>query len=225
MFREHIAYGAVVSMVVVVGTYFYAWMTDPLLLAILFTLTVVGSFLPDVDSDSGMPFYLVFGTMSLIATGFVLLYMLNRPTEDLKLLVGIPLGALFFTWVVVGGIVKKFTCHRGIFHSIPATLIAGLGTILIAQRYGVGAAHSLIYGVGMAVGYLTHLVLDELHSGINLDGIPFIPKKSLGTALKFFSDSKGVNMATYALLATLMYTVVESHTEVYTIALEFVSQF
>lgn len=194
MFREHIAFGAIVSMVVVVGVYFYAWMTDPLLLAILFVVTTVGSFLPDVDSDSGMPFYLVFGTMTLAATGVVLLYMLNRPTEELKLLLGVPLGALFFTWFVVGGILKRFTHHRGIFHSIPATFIAGLGTILVSQRFGFEPLVSLLFGTAMAIGYLTHLVLDELHSGVNLNGIPFIPKKSLGTALKFFSDSRRVNI-------------------------------
>lgn len=207
MFREHIATGAIISMVVCVAVYFYALLTDPWLLLILFIVTTIGSFLPDVDSDSGMPFYLVYGTMTLAATGVVLLYVLSSPyAGDWRYLAGIPLAALVFFWVVVGGILKKFTHHRGIFHSLPAMVIVGAATFLIAERFGLSDLTSLVYASAMAVGFASHLVLDELHSLVDLEGIPFIPKKSLGTALKLFSDSKGVNMATYAVLAALVYT-------------------
>lgn len=207
MFREHIAIGAIISMVVVVGVYFYALVTDPWLLLILFIVTTIGSFLPDVDSDSGMPFYLVFGTMTLAATGVVLLYTLNSAyAADWRYLAGIPLAALAFFWFVVGGALKKCTHHRGIFHSLPAMIIAGVATFLIAERFGLSDLVSLVYASAMAVGFASHLVLDEMHSFVDLEGIPFVPKKSLGTALKLFSDSNRVNMATYLLLAALVYT-------------------
>jgi hypothetical protein len=115
MFREHVATGAVISTAVCVAVYSYALVTDPLLLLLLFGVTVIGSFLPDVDSDSGMPFYLVFGTMTLAATGIVALFTLNSSyAADWRYLVGIPAAALLVFWFVVGGVLKKCTHHRGI---------------------------------------------------------------------------------------------------------------
>lgn len=209
MFREHVAIGAIVAMVFVVVVFFYALITDPFLLIILFVTTIVGSFLPDVDSDSGIPFYMVFGTATLGATGVVLLYTLAQEYGDWRYIVGIPAAAFVFFWVIVGSLVKKKTRHRGMFHSIPATIIAGAATLLIARHYGLSTLTAHVYGAGMAIGYLTHLVLDELHAGITLDGNPFTPKKSLGTALKLFADSNGVNIATYLMLTVLVYTALQ----------------
>jgi len=209
MFREHIAIGAIISMVVVVVTYFYALVTDPLLLLFLFGVTIIGSFLPDVDSDSGIPFYLVFGMATLAATGVVLLYTLAQKPDDWRFFVGIPFAALLGFWFIVGSIVKRWTHHRGIYHSLPALAIAATGTFLIARHYGLGDTTALVFGTAMAAGFASHLVLDELHAGITLDGIPFNPNKAFGSAIKMFSDSNPVNIATYVLLATLVYTVIQ----------------
>ena len=207
MFREHVAFGAIISMLVVVAVYFYALVTDPLLLMFLFGVTIIGSFLPDVDSDSGMPFYLIFGTATLAATGVVLLYTLNSEyASDWRYLTGIPAMALIIFWFIVGGIVKRCTHHRGIFHSVPALAISGVGSFLIARHYGLDETSAWIFGGAMAAGYLCHLVLDELHAGVTLDGVLFNPKSSFGSALKLFSDSSKVNLATYLLLAALLYT-------------------
>lgn len=205
MFREHIGFGAIVSAVLVVAVYSYALMTDWGLLAVLFLVAVLGSFLPDVDSDSGLPFHLVFGTATVAAGGATLAVMLEA-SDDWRIIAGISLAVLVFTWVVVGGVIKRFTKHRGIFHSIPAAVIAGLGTYLVAEHLALAEQPAVIFGVGMGAGYIAHLTLDELHAGITLDGIPFNPKSSLGSALKLFSRSGGVNIATYSLLATLFYS-------------------
>lgn len=211
MFREHVAVGAIISMVVVVAVYFYALVTDPLLLLFLFAITIVGSFLPDVDSDSGMPFYLVYGTATLGATGVVLLYTLSSDyAADWRYLTGIPAAALFIFWFIVGGIVKRCTHHRGIFHSLPALAIASLGTLLVARYYGLNEIVTYAFAGGMGAGFLSHLILDELHAGITLDGIPFNTKSSFGSALKLFSDSSPVNTATYLILAVLVYTAMQT---------------
>lgn len=208
MFREHVTAGAALSMLVVVAVYFYALVTDPILLLFLFVITTLGSFLPDVDSDSGIPFYLVYGTMTLAATGVVILYTLQiSSTHDWRYMVGIPAIAFVFFWFILGGVLKRWTKHRGIFHSLPALLIASCGTFLLARYLGIAEITSAIFAMGMAVGFGSHLVLDELHAGITLDGIPFNPKQSLGTALKFFSNSGMVNLATYTILAVLLYSV------------------
>jgi len=205
-FRAHVTVGAVASMIVVVAVYFYAFLTDPVLLAVLFGITVVGSFLPDVDSDSGIPFYMVFGSATLAATGAALFYALSRWPGQYEYIGGVPLVVMIVSWFLVGGIVKRFTKHRGIFHSIPAMAIAGLGVFLAAKHFGVDGDAAMLWGAGTAIGYASHLVMDEVHSDVNMDGNPFTNKKSLGTAVKFFSQSHGVTLATYLILVALLYT-------------------
>lgn len=208
MFREHVATGAVISTAVCVAVYSYALVTDPILLLFLFGVTVIGSFLPDVDSDSGIPFYLVFGTASLAATGIVALYTIGSSyASDWRYLIGIPAGALFFFWFVVGAIIKKCTKHRGMFHSLPALLIASTATFLVAREYGLTEMIALVFAGAMGFGFLSHLVLDELYSEITLDGIPFNTKESAGTAMKWYSKRRSANIAAYLILAALLFTV------------------
>ena len=204
MFREHIGWGAVVAVVFVVAVYAYALVTDVALLGLLFLTAVVGSFLPDVDSDSSMPFYLVYGAMTVSAGGVALLYVLPF-TADWRYLVAVPIGVIAIMWFVIGAIIKKLTHHRGIFHSLPALAIAGLGALLLARMYGLTDAPALLLGGAMALGYLTHLVLDEFYDGITLDGLPFVRSDVLGGSLKMFARSNVVNVATYTLLITLLY--------------------
>lgn len=206
-FKAHITVGAIISMATVVAVYFYALLTDPILLSLLFGVTIIGSFLPDVDSDSGIPFYLVFGLATLAVTGASLLYALNRWPGDYYYMAGVPLGVMLITWFVVGEIVKRFTRHRGIFHSIPAMAIAGLGVFLLAKYFGVETDVAMLLGAGVAIGFASHLVLDEVHSDVNMDGNPFTNKKSLGTAIKLFSYSPGVTLATYLIVVALLYSV------------------
>jgi len=206
MFREHIAWGAIVAMVVVVALYSYALVTDIALLVFLFGVTVIGSFLPDTDSDSSMPFYLVFGAMTLAVTTVVTFYTLaSAYATDWRYLVGIPGASLVFFWVVVGGIIKRLTHHRGMFHSLPALGIAAVGTFLLAKHYGFSQEVALYFGGAMAAGFFTHLILDEIYAGITLDGVLFNPKSTFGGATKLFGTSAPVNTATYTLLATLIY--------------------
>ena len=93
MFREHISLGAVVAAVGVVLLYFYAIVTDPLLLLFLFFVTIIGSFLPDLDSDSGVPFYLVYGLFTVASGAASLYYMLTHGPFELYFVAGVPVAA------------------------------------------------------------------------------------------------------------------------------------
>lgn len=203
MFREHIGWGAAVAVVFVVAAYSYALATGALLFA-LFLTVVTGSFLPDVDSDSSMPFYLVYGAMSLGTGGLALLYALPL-SSDWRVLAGASAGVVFFMWFIVGSIIKRLTHHRGIFHSLPALAIASLGALLLAREYAFSETEALLFGGAMALGYLTHLALDELHDGVTLDGLPFVRSEVLGGSFKMFARSNAVNVTTYTLLAILIY--------------------
>lgn len=205
LFREHISVGALTGAIGVTLLYFYAIVTDPILLGLLFVVTTIASFLPDLDSDSGIPYYTVFGLFTLACTGAALYWSLSHEMGEWYYLVGIPAAALLITWFVLGSVFKHFTHHRGIMHSLPAMAIVGLCAFLAAKHLAQGEALSLWFAIAAAVGFLTHLVLDEVHSEVNFEGMPFVPKKSLGTALKLFSESKIINLFTYMLIAALAY--------------------
>jgi membrane-bound metal-dependent hydrolase YbcI (DUF457 family) len=201
LFREHIAFGAVLASIGVTLLYFYAFVTDPVLLGVLFLVTVLGSFLPDIDSDTGVPFYLAFGTATLGCGAFALYYLLMHPPQTIYFLVGVPFATIIFVWFVVGTIFKRLTHHRGIMHSIPAMFIAGLTTFLAARSLEQGDYLSLIFASAVSLGVASHLLLDEIHSENLMDGNPFVHKRSLGTALKLFSRSAIVNIFTYTIIA------------------------
>ena len=82
----------------------------------------IGGMLPDMDSDSGIP---VRELMTFVAASVPLLMidwfqMLELPHNSV-VLVG---GALyFFVRFVLFGLFKKYTVHRGMFHSIPAAIL------------------------------------------------------------------------------------------------------
>jgi LexA-binding, inner membrane-associated putative hydrolase len=212
MFRHHISAGAILSMIGVMVVFFYSLIVDPLQLGILFAIGTFGSVLPDFDSDSGLPFYLAFGGVTLAFTGFVLYHMLSGNPTNYYELIGIPLAAMVGFWVIVGAIVKHTTHHRGIWHSMPMLGVVSVSTYLLALYVGQEKQTALLYGAAMAGGFLSHLVLDELWSTVNHDGNPFTYKQSLGTAMKFFSESYKINFLTYVLLIGLVYVAL--HPEV-----------
>lgn len=208
LFREHVGVGALVAVVGVVLAYHYAYTTDWRLLAWLFVVTTIAAFLPDVDSDSSAPFFFVWGLVSVFVTGVVLAMTLASGTDNVYEIVGQPLLALMFMWFVVGALVKRLTKHRGMFHSVPAALVLGFSMVLVVRGLGGGDTSALLLGAGAAGGYLAHLILDELHATVSIDGRLFSPRRSLGSALKFASRSKVTTVFTYALLVVLGWALV-----------------
>ena len=192
-------------MVGVVTVFFYGLITDPLHLGILFAICAFGSILPDFDSDSGLPFYLTFGATTLAFTGAVLYYTLSGHPANYYVLVGVPLAALIGFWFIVGSLVKHCTHHRGIWHSFPMMVIVSLCTYLASLYLQQGQQTAILLGAAMGAGFLSHLVLDELWSNVDHDGNPFTYKRSLGTAMKFFADSRKINVFTYVILFGLLY--------------------
>ena len=163
-------------------------------------LCSVSGMLPDLDSDSGVP---VRETMSL-AAAIVPMLMMDRFSHfgwshETMVLVGMVLYlAIRFG---VASIFKKYTVHRGMWHSIPAAAIVGLLAFLVCScddmtmRWYKAAA--------VVIGFLSHLLLDELWSiDIRRGRLHF--KKSFGTAMKLYSGSLWANISTYGKLALLL---------------------
>jgi hypothetical protein len=165
-------------------------------------LCSVAGMLPDIDSNSGRPLKesLAFGAafvpmmlaMQLRSIGFV--------PEAVVLICAI--GYLLIRFGL-GACLKKFTRHRGMFHSIPAAIIFGELTFLLAT--GDTVAVRAFKAFAVIFGFISHLVLDELYSIETKKG-RVRAKSSLGTAFKFFSPkSWGSTILTYAILAVLTY--------------------
>ena len=103
-------------------------------------------------------------------------------------------------YFVIGLLFRKFTVHRGMFHSIPAALMSGLLAVYFFIPYGWDKDELRLVAISVAAGYLCHLLLDEINSAVNISGVPFVPKRSLGTALKLFSQSRAINVSFYTVL-------------------------
>ena len=101
-------------------------------------------------------------------------------------------------------IVGKLSVHRGMFHSIPALLIASELTFLFYRHSDVNVR--LMMAGGVATGFLSHLVLDELYS-VQWDGTKIKIKRSAGTAMKFMGKHVAANAFAYGLLFFLSYAV------------------
>ena len=160
-------------------------------------LCSIAGMLPDLDSDSGTP---VREMISLISAAVPML-MINRFrhlgwTEE-----GMATAAIVIYCVMrfgVAAIFKRFTVHRGMWHSIPACAVAGLLTFLIAsgEDFNIRAFKAC----GVVLGFMSHLVVDEIWSfQVGPSGAVRI-KRSFGTAIKFWGDSMLGNISVYAKL-------------------------
>jgi hypothetical protein len=92
---------------------------------------------------------------------------------------------LAYAFVKYGGafLLGKLTVHRGMFHSIPALLIASELTFL--GYHSEEMRVRVLMAVGVGIGFLSHLVLDEMYS-VQWDGMKVRLASSAGTAMKFF---------------------------------------
>jgi hypothetical protein len=195
-FKAHISFGILTAAVLSVVLFSFAWVSGVFAL-LIFVLTIIGSMLPDVDSDTGIPVRILFGVLAV--TGLVGSFVyLETMTNFQRGLVSIGIGLCVY--FIIGKIFRHFTVHRGIFHSIPAALLMGVISIAIADLFYLEIKTLFSIGLAVTAGYLCHLVLDELNSAVNLSGVPFIPNKSLGTAMQLWSSSLITTLSVYGAL-------------------------
>jgi membrane-bound metal-dependent hydrolase YbcI (DUF457 family) len=160
------------------------------------TLCSVAGMLPDLDSDNSTPVreMLSFGAAVVPMALFSRLQAAHLSHEEL-LCIGLA-GYLAIRFGV-GELLSRFTVHRGMFHSIPALLIAFTVTFMMCH---IGTLEVRLFKAGgVALGFLTHLVLDEIWA-VRWGILGPRTKKSFGTALKFFGQSSIANTAAYAVL-------------------------
>jgi membrane-bound metal-dependent hydrolase YbcI (DUF457 family) len=167
------------------------------------TLTTLGGLLPDLDSESGVPVRELFGAAAAVVP-FMVLPHLHRDGLSMERTLVIMIASYVFIRYVVANLFKRYTVHRGMFHSIPALFISGLATYLLYQSPHPGIR--ILLAGGVMLGFLSHLVLDELYS-VDFNGLRLRLNKFAGSALKLGSKSYFATGITYLLLVGLVYLV------------------
>jgi hypothetical protein len=204
-FREHITFSTLLGVGYGVAGSTVLGFT-PTQGALAAALTGVAGMLPDLDLDTGRPGREMFSVVAAIAPMFLVhhvLRWLNLPYDAETVL--LTMFALYFgIRFGVQAIVNRLSIHRGMFHSIPAMVIAADITFL--GYPGRTMAVKLLMAGGVVVGYLSHLVLDEIYS-VEVSGVLVRVKKSAGSALKIAGPAFLANVFTFALCGTLTFAV------------------
>jgi membrane-bound metal-dependent hydrolase YbcI (DUF457 family) len=163
----------------------------------------VAGMLPDVDSDSGKPVQEVMGFAAAVIP-LLLMENLRELGLDRDGLVAAGICLYVVVRFGVGELLRRNTVHRGMWHSLPAAAIAAMATSLACVH---DAPLNRWFKVGaVALGYLIHLLLDELYS-IEWYRGRLRTKKSAGTALKIWGSSLWANGVAFGCLASLAYVL------------------
>jgi hypothetical protein len=166
-------------------------------------LTALGGLLPDLDSDSSVPVRELF-SLAAIITPLLLVPWVRSLGFSMEQMIVILATVYLLIRYGARALLGKLTVHRGMFHSIPAMLIAGL-LVLLMYRSPVVIDRLYLAG-GIMLGFASHLVLDEL-CAVDLLGGKLHLKKHAGSPLKLYSSSWSATLMTYGLLAWLAYQV------------------
>jgi hypothetical protein len=166
-------------------------------------LCAVSGMLPDLDSDSGRPSREMFEITAAVVP-LLLIHRLRNgglSPEQTILLAG---GVYFAIRFGLSWLFRHLTVHRGMFHSLPAAMIAAEAAFLVHHCSDVRGR--LVLAGGVLLGFLSHLVLDEIWS-VNAQGLKIRFNKAAGSALKLFSHSLPATVMTWLILAGLTYLV------------------
>ena len=164
-------------------------------------LCSVSGMLPDLDSDSGVP----LRETTMFASAVVPMLALGRfrelemSPESMVLAAGLIYILLRF---VIAEFFKRYTVHRGMWHSIPAAVSAALLAYLIMPS--AEEVVRIYKTLAVFLGFMIHLILDEIWA-VQFKGGRFRLKKSFGTALKFWGNKAWANISVYGKLALLLW--------------------
>jgi len=199
-FPTHIAIGTVVSGALATVTV-AADLVAPENIVAVTLAGVLGSVLPDIDLKESRPARAMFAGLAVFFS-FVVLFSLERTYSIAEMLI-LWLGTLLFVRYVGKEIFFRFSYHRGIWHSLLAMVFCAFVTAWIYSwllRRDQGVAW-LAAGF-LSVGFLTHLILDEIYS---VDVMDTRIKASFGTALKPLDKKHWGHSAAMAAAAGLVF--------------------
>jgi hypothetical protein len=178
-FPTHIAVGTVVSGALATVT-LAADVVAPENLVAVTLAGVLGSVLPDIDLKDSRPSRAMFAGLGVFFA-FAVLFSLQQKYSVAEMII-LWLGTLVLVRFVAHAFFYRLSVHRGIWHSILAAVFCACATATIYTNVlGRNEGVAWLAGGFLAIGYLTHLILDEIYS---VDVMDTRLKASFGTALK-----------------------------------------
>lgn len=178
-FTTHIAVGTIVSGALATLTLAADVVAPENLIAVTMA-GVLGSVLPDIDLKDSRPSKAMFSGLAVFFS-FAVLFGAAEHFSVVELLV-LWLGTLAFVRYGAKAVFHELSYHRGIWHSVLAAAFCAATTAVVYYyllRRPDGVAW-LAAGF-LFIGYMTHLVLDEIYS---VDVMDVRVKSSFGTAVK-----------------------------------------
>jgi hypothetical protein len=164
-------------------------------------LGIVGGMLPDIDAVNSKPVRLLFNVLALISATAVLSALKTYFVS--YQLFALAIAIYWLTRFLVLASIKRFTVHRGIFHSVLALLFFSFLMVCISNyAFKQNATYAWLNGFFLGFGFLVHLLLDEMYS-VDLSNRRI--KKSFGTALKLFNYKNLPSSALMSLLTIFLY--------------------
>jgi hypothetical protein len=209
-FPTHIAIGTVVSGSLATVTV-AADMVAPENIVAVTLAGVLGSVLPDIDLEDSRPGRAMFAGLAIFFS-FAVLFGLERSKYSIAEMLVLWLGTLLFVRFAAKEIFFRFSYHRGVWHSVLALVFCSLVTAVIFDRLLARDSGVAWLAAGfMGLGFLTHLILDEIYS---VDVMDTRLKASFGTALKLF-DYKHYGHSIAMVVATVLVFLVTPPTKVF----------
>jgi membrane-bound metal-dependent hydrolase YbcI (DUF457 family) len=201
-FKTHVSFSSVLGVGYAVAGYQFLEL-PPVSCILAGGLCGISGMLPDLDSNSGIP----RRESAAFAAAVVPMLMYERfrqlelPYETIVLAAVIMYLSIRF---LVPKLLTHFTVHRGMFHSIPAMLIAG-GVAYLVCLSGSEMVRNFKAG-GIMIGFASHLLLDEIYS-VEWHRGRLRLKSSFGTAMKIWGKSLWANLVTFGTLAAVAFLV------------------
>ncbi len=201
-YRQHIGFAGFLGV-------FFAWCTYVgmglhwLYGSVAALLATLGGLLPDLDHPIGVELKGFTGILGVLAALMAWLHI----QPDLPFEVHLWGVVLAYLLVRHGlrRVLASLMVHRGISHSFPTCAVWGALTYLYypTEQFTL----RLVMAAAVMLGFLSHLILDELCS-VDLRGARV--KRSFGSAFKFWAASPWATLAMYAILATLVQRVIRA---------------
>lgn len=161
-----------------------------------------GGILPDLDSDSSKPIRELFHLLGSVAAIVTLHRFHQHVSVSTEIALLLAVAAYLFTRYAVAQFFAWLTVHRGMFHSLPAAILAGELIFLLYDSAELPARWAV--ATAMSLGYLSHLVLDAVW---DLRSVRTSKASRSGSPLKLFSSSPLANIFCWTCLLVAAYLV------------------
>lgn len=162
-------------------------------------LCSVSGMLPDLDSESGRPLREATALSSAVIP-MLMIERLQRLNLGHDSMVLIAIASYFLIRFLLVELFRRYTVHRGMWHSLPAAFICGAVAFLVISSEDIGVR--IFKTAAVVLGFMSHIILDEVWS-VEFKRGSYSFKQSFGTALKLWGNNRFANVTAYIMCAVL----------------------